>query len=159
MTRPRYARIASLKSLDAFAKHLAVCGADLPFDETVASGSAAPLAQPVEAAGLRAGNRWAVLPMEGWDGTLDGRPSDLTIRRWRHFGVSGAKLIWGGEAVAVRHDGRANPNQLVIAEHTLSDLVSLRETLTAAHRETGGAVDDLVVGLQLTHSGLSLIHI
>ena len=38
-----------------------------------------------------------------------GEPSELTVRRWRHFGRSGAKLIWGGEAVAVRHDGRANP--------------------------------------------------
>ena len=23
-------------------------------------------------------------------------------RRWRHFGASGAKLVWGGEAFAVR---------------------------------------------------------
>jgi Asp-tRNA(Asn)/Glu-tRNA(Gln) amidotransferase A subunit family amidase len=28
----------------------------------------------------------------------------------KNFGKSGAKMIWGGEAVAVRHDGRANPN-------------------------------------------------
>ena len=40
------------------------------------------------------------------------------MRRWQNFGRSGAKLIWGGEAVAVRHDGRANPNQLVINEDT-----------------------------------------
>ncbi len=39
---------------------------------------------------------------------------------------SGAKLIWGGEAVAVRPDGRANPNQLVIAEETVGDLEALR---------------------------------
>ena len=153
MTRPRHTRVASLKTLDAFAAHLTACGADLPFDRRLESGSAAPLAQPLEAAGLRAGNRWAILPMEGWDGTPDGRPSDLTFRRWRHFGVSGAKLIWGGEAVAVRHDGRANPNQLVIAEHTLADLEELRQTLVTAHRESGGATDDLVIGLQLTHSG------
>jgi len=153
MTLPRYSRIASLKTLEAFERHLAACGVDLPFDASVQSGPESPLAQPIEAAGLRAGNRFAVLPMEGWDGTADGRPSELTIRRWRHFGLSGAKLIWGGEAVAVRPDGRANPGQLVIADHTLADLEHLRRTLVAAHGEASGSSDDLVVGLQLTHSG------
>ena len=85
--------------------------------------------------------------MEGWDGTPDGRPSELTIRRWQNFGRSGAKLIWGGEAVAVCHDGRANPNQLLINGRTRDHLARLRETLIAA------AGSDVVVGLQLTHSG------
>ena len=54
-------------------------------------------------------------PMEGWDGTDDGQPSRATIRRWRHFGLSGAKLIWGGEALAVRRDGRANPQPALLS--------------------------------------------
>jgi 2,4-dienoyl-CoA reductase-like NADH-dependent reductase (Old Yellow Enzyme family) len=91
--------------------------------------------------------------MEGWDGTPDGHPSELTVRRWQRFGLSGAKLIWGGEAVAVRHDGRANPNQLVIAAHTMEALDDLRQTLVRAHVEHHGRSDDLLVGLQLTHSG------
>jgi 2,4-dienoyl-CoA reductase-like NADH-dependent reductase (Old Yellow Enzyme family) len=93
--------------------------------------------------------------MEGWDGTTSGEPTDLTRRRWRHFGISGAKLIWGGEAVAVRHDGRANPNQLMFSEATQASLAWLREDLVAAHRERFGpnADGDLFVGLQLTHSG------
>src|SRR5262249_34919657 len=99
------------------------------------------------------GNRFAVLPMEGWDGTAEGRPSDLTRRRWRHFGLSGAKLIWGGEAVAVRHDGRANPNQLLLNEATGGEIAELRELLLTAHREHFGTTDDLLIGLQLTHSG------
>ena len=41
-------------------------------------------------------NRFAILPMEGWDGTADGRPTDLVRRRWQRFGASGAELIWGG---------------------------------------------------------------
>ncbi len=57
---------------------------------------------------------------------LDGRPTELTRRRWQRFGLSGAKLIWGGEAVAVRHDGRANPNQLMLNETTVGDLAELR---------------------------------
>ena len=77
------------------------------------------------------------------------------MRRWRHFGISGAKLIWGGEAVAVRHDGRANPHQLLMTPDTQASIADLREQLVAAHRERFGsnADGDLFVGLQLTHSG------
>jgi 2,4-dienoyl-CoA reductase-like NADH-dependent reductase (Old Yellow Enzyme family) len=105
--------------------------------------------------GVRVGNRFCILPMEGWDGTPGGEPSDLTRRRWRHFGISGAKLIWGGEAVAVRHDGRANPNQLQLTERTQALIAALREELIASHRERFGsnADGDLYIGLQLTHSG------
>ena len=52
------------------------------------------------------------------DGTRSGEPSDLTRRRWKNFGISGAKLMWGGEAVAIRHDGRANPHQLMLTPGT-----------------------------------------
>jgi NADPH2 dehydrogenase len=91
--------------------------------------------------------------MEGWDGTEDGRPSELTLRRWMRFGLSGAKLIWGGEAVAVRHDGRANPNQLLMAAHTMEAIEELRLTLVRTHAERHGSTDGLLIGLQLTHSG------
>jgi 2,4-dienoyl-CoA reductase-like NADH-dependent reductase (Old Yellow Enzyme family) len=80
--------------------------------------------------------------MEGWDGTTDGRPTDLVRRRWARFASSGCGLVWG-EATAVRPDGRANPNQLVIGEDTVDDLAGLRALLDPAQ----------VVGLQLTHSG------
>ncbi|MEZ6052101.1 MAG: NADH:flavin oxidoreductase [Planctomycetaceae bacterium] len=93
--------------------------------------------------------------MEGWDGTPDGRPSEHTIRRWQHFGQSGCKLIWGGEAFAVTHEGRANPNQLCYREENVDSMRELLRTLEVAHRERFGsnATDDLLVGLQLTHSG------
>ena len=90
--------------------------------------------------------------MEGWDATTDGKPTELVTRRWQRFGQSGAKLIWGGEAVAVRADGRANPNQLLINESNLSDLAGLRESLIRAHA-VRWQTDDLLIGLQLTHSG------
>ena len=66
---------------------------------------------------------------------------------------SGAKLIWGGEAAAVRHDGRANPNQLVVGPHIERGLAHLREVLTEEHRHLVGSDDGLLIGLQLTHSG------
>ncbi len=114
-----------------------------------------PFGQPFVDGPVRVGNRFCVLPMEGWDGTTAGEPSDLTRRRWQRFGASGAKLIWGGEAVAVRHDGRANPNQLLMSERNEPALASLRDELVTAHRERFGsnADSDLYLGLQLTHSG------
>jgi NADPH2 dehydrogenase len=148
-----FPRLASLKTAVAFRAWIAALGIELPFDETLATAGHSPLGRPFPRATDTVGNRFAILPMEGWDGETDGRPSDLTWRRWRHFGISGAKLIWGGEAVAVRHDGRANPNQLLLNESTLTDIASLREGLIAAHQERFGRSDDLLVGLQLTHSG------
>ncbi|MFN3982261.1 MAG: NADH:flavin oxidoreductase, partial [Caldilinea sp.] len=113
----------------------------------------APLAQPILYGERTIGNRFCVLPMEGWDGAPDGRPTDLTARRWQHFGASGAKLIWGGEVVAVRHDGRANPRQLMITAETWHDLAKLREQLVAEHAARYNRTDNLLIGLQLTHSG------
>jgi NADPH2 dehydrogenase len=148
-----YRRVASFKSHADFVGQLDELGIDLPVDASVDSGDESPLAQPIEVNGVRIGNRFCILPMEGWDGTSDGKPTDLTRRRWINFGLSGAKLIWGGEAVAVRHDGRANPNQLLITDSNLSAIESLRVDLVDTHRDHFGATDDLLVGLQLTHSG------
>jgi 2,4-dienoyl-CoA reductase-like NADH-dependent reductase (Old Yellow Enzyme family) len=149
-----YRRIATLKTAADFRNYLAQLGVELNFDEQVQSGPNSPLAQPYQLAnGFKIGNRFAILPMEGWDGTTDGKPTEPTIRRWQRFGESGAKLIWGGEAVAVREDGRANPNQLLINEKNLGDIATLRETLVQVHEALYGRSDDLLVGLQLTHSG------
>lgn len=146
-------RVAQLRSYEQFSDHCESVGASLPVDEVALSGDESPLARPYVYRDKTLANRFAILPMEGWDGTADGHPSDLTRRRWQRFGSSGAKLIWGGEAVAVRHDGRANARQLVINDDTAGSLASLRRELEEAHAERFGAADDLLIGLQLTHSG------
>ena len=148
---PKLARLSGAKDLLA---RWAELGCDIPCDERIRTAAErSPLAEPITVFGRRLGNRWCIQPMEGWDGTLDGRPSEWTRRRWERFGKSGAKLIWGGEAVAVRHDGRANPNQLWINPDTQGDLAALRESLVRAHQSVAGGTDDLLIGLQLTHSG------
>jgi NADPH2 dehydrogenase len=150
----RLRRVGALRTAQSFRDYLEQIDADIRLDEQLQAGPGAPLARPYRLTnGFVIGNRFCALPMEGWDGTADGRPTDLVQRRWRRFGQSGAKLIWGGEAVAVRHDGRANPNQLVINRANLPDLRALREELMRVHKERFGQVDDLLVGLQLTHSG------
>src|SRR6516165_558946 len=153
LSAPAIVRVASLRDVCAFQQHVASLGVQIPCDGRLLSGSESPLAQPLLRGGLRLGNRIAIHPMEGWDGTHDGNPTERTLRRWRRFGLSGAKLIWGGEAVAVSHDGRANPNQLIAAPHTRAGLGQLRSMLIQKHRQTAGSTDGLMVGLQLTHSG------
>ena len=154
---PSFPKIPQLKTVEDFARRLDELGITLPLDADIEAGPQAPLAQPLTltdgSAGARiVGNRFTILPMEGWDCTLDGRPSDLVMRRWRRFGASGAKLVWC-EATAVRHDGRANPNQLLITRETVAELAELRAALVAAHAAAFDCTDDLAVGLQLTHSG------
>lgn len=150
---PSYPRVASLKSPAEFRQYVSKLGVELEFDETLEVGPQAPLAQPFNFKGRTIGNRFCVLPMEGWDGTQDGKPTELVFRRWRRFGASGAKLIWGGEAFAVRTDGRANPNQLVLLESNQSSISALRAALVEEHQHRFGRTDDLLIGLQLTHSG------
>ncbi|MGH9338238.1 MAG: NADH:flavin oxidoreductase [Acidobacteriota bacterium] len=153
MSPPSYARVAALKTAGDFREYLAELSINLGLDEPLETGEQAPLGWPLVYNGREIGNRFCVLPMEGWDGTPQGEPSELTIRRWRHFGQSGAKLIWGGEAVAVRPDGRANPNQLIFLEENKAAIGALRSTLLEEHKNRFGDVDDLLIGLQLTHSG------
>jgi NADPH2 dehydrogenase len=149
-----YPRIAHFKSPRALSDRLAELGAGLPVDDEILTAAAgSPLAAPLDVAGFRVGNRWCVQPMEGWDANHDGSPSQHTLRRWRNFGLSGAKLIWGGEAAAVETSGRANPRQTLATGANRAGLAALLEELRAAHRQRHGNTDDLLVGLQLTHSG------
>ena len=146
-------RIAQLRTPQLFQEYLDGQGIELGFDVEMETGPDASLAQPFAYGDRVIGNRFAVLPMEGWDGDTDGLPTEYTIRRWERFGLSGAKFIWGGEAVAVRPDGRANPNQLMILQENVEALTELRQALVRTHEENHGRSDDLFIGLQLTHSG------
>ena len=146
-------RLGTVKEVERFQAHVRSLGLTIPCDSELVRGKDSPLRAPLKRGGITIGNRIAVQPMEGWDGTADGNPSEHTFERWKKFGRSGAKLIWGGEAVAVTHAGRANPNQLVIAEHTKKGLAKLRRTLIDEHIRTTGSEEGLLIGLQLTHSG------
>jgi NADPH2 dehydrogenase len=122
-------------------------GIDLRFSDDLA-----PLFRPITIGGRTVGNRWCIHPMEGCDGELDGRPGELTFRRYLRFGAGGAKLIWG-EACAVTDDSRATPRQITLNEHTRSDFARIVADCRKAHRDANGTDSDLLFGLQLTHSG------
>lgn len=104
---------------------------------------------PIAIGSRTAGNRFAIHPMEGCDGTLEGAPDELTIRRWGRFASGGAKLLWG-EAVAIEPDARANTRQLLLSEQNLP---ALEQLIAFARREHGPGADNCLIGLQLTHSG------
>lgn len=151
-----FARIASLKSVDQFRAYCQQLGISIPCEDAILTGSESPLTQSMDGWALNhktPGNRWAIHPMEGWDGTPTGGITPEVRRRWQRFGESGAKIIFGGEAMAVRPDGRANPNQLILSEVNRADIAELRQILFEAHRVRFGTTDDLVLGFQLTHSG------
>ena len=115
------ARFFKYKSLDDLRSDIEQRGLDVPL-----SADFSPLAGPISIGPLRAGNRLVIHPMEGCDGTLDGRPDELTYRRYERFGAGGAKLIWG-EATAVVEEGRANPRQLWLHEGTAASFAQMLE--------------------------------
>jgi len=138
-------RVASAAELE---RRFADSGFDLPVHEDLS-----PLTTPLERDGRRIGNRFCILPMEGWDAERDGSPSELVRRRWLNFATGGAKLLWGCEAAAILPEARANPNQLMILPETADAIARLRADMVEAHRQRFGDTVDLVIGLQLTHSG------
>ncbi len=149
-------KISSFKTPEAFRGRLAELGLEIPCASVLLGHTESPLSQPIEEVrlnGKRIGNRYAVQPMEGWDGTSSGGITENVCRRWRRFGETGAKLICGGEAMAVRPDGRANPNQLIISKGNQTDLSTLRTLLLETHRQRFGADNEPVIGFQLSHSG------
>ncbi len=154
MTTPfQPVKIATVKTPEAFRALCASLGVEIPCDDAQQSPSPLSAPWPVAINGKRIGNRIVIHPMEGWDGTTEGGVTEEMRRRWHRFGLSGAKLICGAEAMAVRPDGRANPRQLIITEANKVGITELVVILKAAHLERYGSVDDLVVGFQLTHSG------
>ncbi len=140
----RYFKYKTSQALLADAHKL---GLDLRLSDDLSS-----LFRPIDVGGRRVGNRLAIQPMEGCDAELDGSPGELTFRRFRRFGAGGAKLIWG-EACAVVPEGRANPRQLVINAANAPALERLLATTRRPIASSIGRDDDLLVGLQLTHSG------
>ncbi len=152
--KPKYSRIAQLKTVEEFVDYSKQYKVSLPFTSDLKQGYAEVFQQKISLkSGKTIGNRFCILPMEGWDGTADGKPTEFTKKRWEKFAISGAKLLFGCEAVAISHDAKANPRQLVLNEDTFESIKNLREFVQETHLAAFGDISDLVIGLQLTHSG------
>lgn len=95
-------------------------------------------------------NRICYQPMEGCDGTPDGAPGELTIRRYLRFAEGGAGLIWF-EATAIVPEGRANPRQLYLTEQNVDKFAALVEQIKRICLQINGY--EPIIICQLTHSG------
>ncbi len=140
----RYFKFHSLADIDAECRRQ---GLSVSFTDDLSS-----LFRPLRVGSFQVGNSLCIQPMEGCDGTLDGRPDELTYRRYQRFGAGGAKLIWA-EATAVLDEGRASPRQLLLNEQTAPAIGDMLRQCRQAHRAAWGGDGDLLIGLQLTHSG------
>lgn len=134
-----YTRLADVrekaKELDAF----------LPLSETLE-----PLFAPLELGGRRVDNRIAFQPMEGTDGTEDGAPGPLTVRRYERFAEAGPGLIWF-EAVATIPEGRASAHQLYLTEKNLDAFARLVDRMRELSLRQNGYAPLIV--MQATNSG------
>ena len=131
--------------LSALNAELTRLNVTLPLSENIGA-----LASPVTVGKLTVRNRLAVQPMEGCDGTPDGKPGELTLRRYDRFTDGGAALIWV-EACAVVREGRANPRQLWLHEENVDAFKSLVSRIRERGIQANGFAPVLI--LQLTHSG------
>ena len=130
------------KTLDDVKADAAAQGVNLPFSDNLSV-----LAKPFDVKGdnLHFKNAVAIHPMEGFDSTPNGAPSELTRRRYLRFANSDAGLYWF-EAVAISHESRSNARQLWINRENVGEYKKLVDEL---HEITGGAP----IICQLTHSG------
>ncbi len=135
------------KDRAALEKKIAALGLDIPLSDDISIlFSHAVVARKILP------NRFVILPMEGADGDPSGRPTDLTLRRYKRYAEGGASVVWF-EATALTPDGRSNPRQLFINPESRDGFKRLvKETRLAAHRKFGHD-HNLILILQLTHSG------
>lgn len=133
------------KSLDELITDAEKLNMDLPISENLGV-----LGESIRIGHKEVPNRLAIHPMEGADGTSDGKPDELTFRRYERFARGGAGLLWL-EASAVVNEGRANPRQLYICKENQDEFKKLLEHIHSTSEGEFGRRPYTVI--QLTHSG------
>lgn len=108
------------------------------------------LSQPLKVGKKQAPNRICYQAMEGCDGTADGAPDTLTLRRYERFAKGGAGIIWF-EATAVCEEARANPRQLWITKDNVSAFAAAVKMIRETCLRENGYVPIIIC--QQTHSG------
>ena len=132
-------------NMDEFRVQTQESGVTLPFAEDTRI-----LAEKTQIKGKTIHNRLACQAMEGCDGTADGCPDALTIRRYDRFAKGGAGIIWF-EATAVMEEGRANPRQLWIHNENVDKFARQVERIKETALKENGYEPLLI--MQATHSG------
>ncbi len=134
-----------MKDVNDFKQIMSDAGTPFPTSANVDA-----LKQPIKVNGKIVPNRMCIQPVEGFDGTEDGKPSDLIFRRYKRYAKGGAGLIWY-ESIAISEDGRCNPLQMKISEENLSEIKRLVDESNQYAIDDFGRKPYNVI--QLTHSG------
>lgn len=137
-------KFSSIDDLQTALDNMGIC---LPLSDDIGV-----LKQPLQIYTKRIPNRMITHPMEGVDGDDQGRPGELTRRRYIRFAEGGAGLIWF-EATAVVNEGRASPRQLLLTRKTATDFKALLQNTLKVSEKTYGSDRIPYTVLQLTHSG------
>ncbi|HOP11707.1 MAG TPA: flavin oxidoreductase/NADH oxidase [Oscillospiraceae bacterium] len=119
---------------------------EIPFFSEDCSVLKKPLAVGLKAAP----DRLVCQPMEGCDGTADGRPGELTLRKYQRLAAGGSGLIWV-EATSISREARANPRQLWLTQENKESFKQLVELIHTSAEKAGFEKPLLI--LQVTHSG------
>lgn len=138
-------RFAKMNTTKEFSQIMSDAGVPFPVSENMDI-----LNTPIMVNGKEIPNRMCIQPLEGFDGTDDGKPSDLIFRRYKRYAKGGAGLIWY-ESIAISEDGRCNPQQMLISKENLSEIKRLVDESNAYAIEDFGRKPYNVI--QLTHSG------
>ena len=133
------------RSLDQVRETARALDAFLPLQEDLS-----PLLAPLNIGGKTLTNRMAFQPMEGTDGTEDGAPGPLTIRRYQRFAQAGPGLIWF-EAVATVPEGRASAHQLYLTEKNVDAFRRLIDQIREISLRENGYAPMII--MQATNSG------
>lgn len=133
------------RSLDQVRETARALDAFLPLQEDLS-----PLLAPLNIGGKTLANRMAFQPMEGTDGTEDGAPGPLTIRRYQRFAQAGPGLIWF-EAVATVPEGRASAHQLYLTEKNVDAFRRLTDQIREISLRENGYAPMII--MQATNSG------
>ena len=132
-------------SLQEITQRAGELGVTIPLAEDIS-----PLLSSFELAGHHVNNRVAFQAMEGTDGTEDGAPGELTVRRYDRFSHGGPGLIWF-EATATVPEGRASAHQLWITRKNVGEFRRLTDRMRENCLKTNGY--EPVIVLQATNSG------
>jgi len=132
-------------SLKMLQEKIQALGVDIPLSERLDI-----LGEPLAIGEVTVRNRLAIQPMEGCDGTPEGEPGELTVRRYERFARGGAGLLWF-EAVAIMPEGRASPRQLWINEQNLDSFRHIVNLIKELSFKEHGFAPLLI--MQATHSG------
>src|ERR1043166_5540263 len=90
------------KTAQEFQADMQKLGIDIPLESKPAA-----IFRPLKVGPLTVKNSAGIHPMEGCDGTLDGKPDHLTFRRYDRFARGGCALLWRSEERRVGKECRS----------------------------------------------------